>query len=71
MSKYYAAVLVTFDKDVHEEAIEQRLNAIRMIRGVRSVKPLEADPMAEYATERMKYELWEKSRDALFPEKKS
>ncbi len=69
MSASFSGVVVTFEKDVHEEDIGARLNAIRMIRGVLSVEPVEADPLAQVATERMRYSLWEAVHKALFPER--
>jgi hypothetical protein len=69
MSTSYSGIVVTFEKDVHEDDIEHRLNAIRMIRGVLSVEAVERDYSKHIAVERMRHDLWEKVRTALFPEK--
>ena len=67
MGSKFSGLLVTFDKDVHEDDIELRVNAVRMIKGVLSVKPIVSDPMGMIGAERMRYELWATVREALFP----
>jgi len=67
MSTYYSGIVVTFEKNVHEDDIEHRLNAIRMIRGVLSVEAVECDYSTHIAVERMRHDLWEKVQNALFP----
>ena len=69
MGERFAGVVVTFEKDVHEDDIEHRLNAIRMIRGVLSVETVRGDPSAHIEAERTRHKLWETVRKALFPER--
>jgi len=55
MTTRHSGYLVTLEKDKREDDAEYILNAIRMIKGVISVKPVVADPLGEQiASDRLK-----------------
>lgn len=67
MSDRIAAFIVTLEKDIRDDDAEAQLNAIRCIRGVRSVQPVVADTTLHIAEERARYELGQKLLDVVYP----
>lgn len=67
MTDRLKGVIVTFERDIREDDAEAVLNAIRMIKGVLSVKPLVADVDFHIAEERVRQELTKKLWDVLHP----
>ena len=67
MTDRYHSVAVVLKKDVREDDAEFILNAIRMIKGVLSVKPYIADHVAHMAEERAKKELEDRILEVFHP----
>lgn len=68
MTDRLKGVIVTFEKDVREDDAEYILNAIRMIKGVLSVKELVSNYEQHIAEERVRHELREKIFEVLNPD---
>ena len=60
MSDRIAGYYVVLDEDIREDAQDATLNAIRQIKGVRSVKPKVAEFALHAGQERAKHEIWQK-----------
>lgn len=67
MTDRYHSIAVVLKKDVREDDAEFILNAIRMIKGVLSVKPHVSDHVAHMAEERAKKELEAKIWEVFHP----
>ena len=67
MTTRYCGVAVTFESDIRDDDAEGLLQAIRHLRGVVNVRPIEADPEAESILRmRVRNDLFITMRDALF-----
>ena len=62
MTQRLKGVLVTFDRDIREDDAEAILTAIRMVRGVADVSPVEADSNDWMARQRVRSEISEEFR---------
>lgn len=63
----YCGVMVTFEKDIRSDDANAIMEAIRQLRGVVNVKPVEADPSAERVLKmRIRNNLFVAMRDELF-----
>lgn len=64
-------LVVGLKEDIREDDIEHIVNALRMVKGVLSVQPNEANfesVLAEQrAKEQIRIELWEKFKDLVRP----
>lgn len=58
MSNTYKGLVVTFDKDIHEDDIQKIVNAIEQIKHVISVKPEVSTFNDLMVRERVKTEIW-------------
>ena len=68
MTTRHAGYVVTLAEDIREDDAEEGvLNAIRHIKGVVSVEPVESDPIAQMAKMRARTELGTKLWDVLHP----
>ena len=65
VSERHAGYVVTLDADLHEDDAEQVLTALRMIRGVVSVVPVQGSIETAVGEERARYELRAKLLEAL------
>jgi hypothetical protein len=65
MTDRFAGVIVTFDRDIRDDDAEPLINAIRMLKGVIAVSPIEADPGHVIASNRVRRELQDKLRNWL------
>ena len=70
MTDTFNILTVVLEKETREDDAEPILNAIRMIKGVRSVRGKISDPTEFMAQERAKHELREKIWEALHPKRK-
>jgi hypothetical protein len=62
----YKGVVVSFDRDIREDDAESLLTAIRMIKGVIGVQPVEAGSMHDSIVEmRVRSEIEKRIWDAL------
>jgi ATP sulfurylase len=68
MTDRLKGVIVTFQNDVREDDAEAILNAIRMIKGVLSAKPLVSDVNQHMAEQRVRQELGEKLWKVIYPD---
>lgn len=57
MSTRYKGATVIFHRDIHEDDIEAVLNAIRLIKGVGTVEPVETLSEDYWARERVKHDI--------------
>lgn len=64
MSDSYGLTVI-FEKDINEDFVDMLIQAIRMMKGVRDVKPLITTPELYAAKERAKWELEDKLWKAL------
>lgn len=71
MTDRLKGVIVTFDNDIREDDAEAVLNAIRMVRGVLSVKPVVSSSEQHMAEERVRRELGEKLLKVIYPDRTS
>lgn len=60
MTDRHSGYLVVLKRDIREDDSEALLNAIRLIRGVERVQPIESDPMQQIAETRVRVELQKK-----------
>lgn len=60
MTTRHAGYIVTLEKNIREDGAEDFIHAIRMLRNVASVTPLDADPPLAIATERVRAEFRDK-----------
>lgn len=67
MSSRVAGFVVTLDRDVKDEDRDAVLTALRMVKGVLSVKPVEASCDLHIAQERASREWQQKIADLLWP----
>ena len=68
MTTLHKGYVVALTEDIREDDAESIINAIRMVKGVMSVKPIDSDAFAgsiDRDRERMK--LWEKVSNVFFP----
>lgn len=67
MTTRHCGYVVLLAEDIREDDGEHVVNAIRMLRGVISVEPIVADPLAESLAEtRVKHRLFAAIRGLLF-----
>lgn len=57
MTTRHTGYIVTLEKDIREDDAEVVITALRMIRGVVAVTPVEANPESRIAEERVRQEL--------------
>lgn len=57
MTERHAGYVVTLTEDLDEEAAQQVLDALRMIKGVLSVEPIDASFDVHIGTERARSEI--------------
>uniref|UniRef100_A0A6M3IZC8 Uncharacterized protein n=1 Tax=viral metagenome TaxID=1070528 RepID=A0A6M3IZC8_9ZZZZ len=67
MTDRYHSLTVVFDQDIRDDDVEPILIAIKMIKGVLSVKPKVADMDSYMAEERVRNDLGKKLWDVLYP----
>lgn len=60
MTDRHSCYVVALEANMREDDAEAVLNAIRMVRGVLSVQPILADPMAEIQAVRVRREILNK-----------
>lgn len=65
MTTRLAGFVVILNSDVRDDDAEATINAIRQIKGVQSVAPIEADLTLQIAVGRAKFDLREKLWNAL------
>lgn len=65
MTDRHSGYVVALDANMREDNAQAVLDAIRMIKGVISVRPLVADPMAEIHAARTRRELTMKILDLI------
>lgn len=65
MTTRHAGYVVTLRDDIREDDAEAILTALRMVSGVLSVKPIEADHSTVIATERVRAEARQRVADLL------
>lgn len=65
MNERHAGYVVTLTEDLDDEAAQQVLNALRMIKGVLSVEPITASLDVHIGTERARSEIRGKLLDLL------
>lgn len=70
MTDRLKGLIVTFEKDFRDDDAEHLIDAIRMLRGVLSVKPLVSNIDDHIAQERVRRELGEKLLTVVFPDRK-
>jgi hypothetical protein len=68
MTDRYAAFTVTLDQDIREDDAQAIINAIKMVKHVRSVTPHVANWEFHTAVERVRFEIWDKVREAIYPD---
>jgi len=68
MTDRYNALTVVLDRDIRDDDAECILNAIRMIKGVRSVTGNVADMESHIAEQRVRHELEQKLMSVLRPD---
>lgn len=61
-------VIVTFSKEIREDDAEAVLNAIKMVKGVLTVKPIVSGYEQHIAEERVRRELTDKLFKVLHPD---
>lgn len=71
MTDRHAGYIVTLADDVREDDAEHVINALRMVRGVLSVKPVVADIELHMATERAKQDITSRFHEILWSKKDS
>lgn len=63
-----AGYVVMLDEDLRSEDAAATLNALRMVKGVVAVTPVEAEMSAQvFAVERDRLALWEEIRKVILP----
>jgi hypothetical protein len=65
MTDRLKGLLVTFEKDIRDDDAQARIDAIKQIKGVISVKPLVADYVDYMARERVEREMQQKLWDTF------
>lgn len=69
MSESFKGLLVTFEKDVHEDYIEEFTNAIKLLRHVIDVKPIPSRGIdQEIAEDRVRRDLHKKILKIIYPQ---
>jgi hypothetical protein len=69
MTDHIYALTVSLSQETREDDAEAIINAILMIKGVKSVTTLVANPELYWAEERARSELIDKLWDVLYPKK--
>lgn len=69
MTDRYYALTVILEKDMRDDDSESLIQAIKMIKGVLSVKGNVSDPVSWMAEERARRELGDKLWNILYPKK--
>jgi len=69
MTDRYHSLTVALDRDIRDDDAEPILMAIRMIKGVLSVKPKVADIDSNMAEDRAHRELERKLWDVIYPKR--
>ena len=67
MTNRYHSLTVALDRDIRDDDAEPILMAIRMIKGVLSVKPKVADMDSNMAEDRARIDLGQKLWDVIYP----
>ncbi|NIT79722.1 MAG: hypothetical protein GWN58_33745 [Anaerolineae bacterium] len=70
MTDRYHTLTVVLERDTREDDAEHLINAIRMMRGVRSVTGEVANMETHMAEERARHELGQKILDVLYPDRR-
>lgn len=70
MTTRHAGYIVTLDRDIREDDAAPILAAIKLLKGVVSVKPIIASLEQHLAEERVKLDLGQKLLAVVYPEKK-
>jgi len=68
MTDRYMAFTVTLDQNIREDDAKAIINAIKMVKHVRSVKPILSDVTLSVATERVRQEILDKIWKAIYPD---
>lgn len=68
MTDRLKGVLVTFKRDIREDDAESIINAIQMVKGVMSVKPVPSNFDTHMAEERVRREIYDKIFKLVYPE---
>lgn len=68
MGNSVSAFIVILEEDVHPDAVKKTLDALRMVKNVLSVKPLERSWESQMAEERARSELGQKLFQVIHPE---
>lgn len=69
MTDRYNALVVTLEKDTRDDDAEFLINAIKMLKGVLSVKGNISDFEQHTAEERVRAELGQKLLDVIYPDR--
>jgi len=69
MTDRYHSLTVVLDRDIRDDDAEPILMAIRMIKGVLSVKPKVADIDSNMAEDRARRNLEQKLFDVIYPKR--
>ncbi len=69
MTTRLKGLTVAFDHDVREDDAEAIISAIRMLRGVLDVAPVEASSDDWVVQQRVRHELGSKLLDVVYPER--
>lgn len=69
MSDRLKGIVVTFKNDIKDEDAEDILTAIRMVKGVLSVKPLITNYEQHIAEERVRHEIHKQLFDIVYPDR--
>jgi len=69
MTDRLKGVIVTFKEDIREDDAEAILNAIQMVKGVLTVKPLISNYDQHIAEDRVRHEIYQKLFDVVYPDR--
>ena len=67
MTDRHAGYIVTLKTDMRKDDAESTLSALRMIRGVASVKPLVSEWQTQIAEERARFAMGQRLWEVLYP----
>ncbi len=70
MTDRVRGVLVTFENDIRVDDLEPVVAAIKMLKGVLSVKPVPANIDGHISEERVRFDLGQKLWKIIYPEQK-
>lgn len=69
MTNRYNALVVVLEHEIREDDAEALLSAIRMIKGVKTVRGHVADMESHIAYERARHDLGQKLLDVVYPDR--